>query len=409
MELTKATSPFRLWAENVTNIESKLKAWSNKQSSYWTGALSLPYSQLPSNLLNAPPHTPPDITKTVAGLSPAKTTLLLDESLHAPYKTNPQDILLTALLLAFTRWTNTESMIVDLFGENREKLFDGVDTSRTVGCFTTKYPTVLQLSQHVDSETFIRDVLVGVKEAIRTVPNQGLGHGLLRYRSKMPEALPEIASDYEVCFRYSGKIKAPEGSIFTVAQGGGGAPQDLGKAITSKLDVDAQFDSTGRLQVVFAFRKSSFQKATITRLSSWYSKELELLIDHLLQNKNARYFSPSDYTMSRLGQWELNNALFNPTRPADSVADVYVASQLQQGMLFHTLADRNSGSYTNQLVFDIKGNLVVSGLQRAFAATVHHFPALRTEFAWEGMNDPHAVVRVHAVCLLTLISFSFTY
>lgn len=383
----------------MASINSKNKLWNDKQSSYWASVLSMLPAQLPSQLFNAPPNSPPDISRSVVSLSAAKTTLLFDKSLHAPYKTNVQDVLLTALLLSVTRWTNNEAITVDLIGEGREKLFDGVDTTRTVGCFATKYPVVLQILANADSDTFVRDVLVGVKETLHTVPNQGLGHGQLRYKSKMAEVLPAIAQDSEICFRYSGKpATLPEGSVFSIAQGASGSPQDLGKAVASKLDIDVQFDSTGKMQVVFAFRKSCFQKASITRLGAWYTKELELLVDHLLQNKNVLYPSPSDFSLSHLTQSELTHSLFSQARPVNSVADVYVASQLQQGMLFHTLAERHTGQYTNQLVFDIKGQFVVSSFQRAFAATMQHFPALRTEFAWEGLNEPHVVVRVATVC-----------
>jgi non-ribosomal peptide synthase protein (TIGR01720 family) len=410
VEVAKPTSSFRVWADNLHTISEKQSDWDERQRNYWHNALSTPFTPMASSLLNAPPQTPPDVSKITVRLSPAKTALLLDESTHAPYKTTVQDILLAALLLAFSKWANSTSLFVDMFSDGREKLFSNVDLTRTVGCFVSKYPVALQVTQSVDSEYLLRDALINVKEAVHTVPNQGIGYGIMRC-SKEAEAFPEISRDSEVSFRYSGiPHKLPEGSLVSLIQGGNGAPQEIGKALTSKIDVDAHLGEESKFCIVFAFRKSNFQKATIARLGAWYSKELELLLDHLTQNKMTRYATPSDYTLAHLGQNEINY-VFSSARPIESVMDVYVASQLQQGMLFHTLADKRTGSYTTQLVFDIKGSLAISSLQRAFAATVHHFPVLRTEYAWDGLNEPHCVVKATAVCaiLANYIFFNCIY
>lgn len=385
------------------NITEKQSDWEERQSKYWHNILSVPFIPLASSLYNAPPQTPPDVSRVTVRLSPAKTALLLDANLHAPYKTTVPDVLLAALLLAFSKWTNTTSLFVDVFSDGREKLFPEVDLTRTVGCCSSKYPVVLQMTQAADSEFLLRDALIGVKETLHTVPNQGIGYGTLRCNPKVAESAPEITRDSEVSFRYSGlPHKVPEGSLFSLVQGGNGAPQDLGKALASKIDVDAHLGAEDKLNIMFAFRKSNFQKSTMARLGAWFSKELELLLDHLTQNRMTRYATPSDYSLAHLGQNEIQY-VFSPQRPIESVMDVYAASQLQQGMLFHTLADKQYGSYTTQMVFDIKGALVLNSLQRAFAATIHHFPALRTEYAWEGLNEPHCVVKATAVCLLLFL------
>ena len=59
------------------------------------------------------------------------------------FNTQINEVLLTALLLAFGDWTGNASLVVDLEGHGREDLFDGVDTSRTIGWFTTHYPVFL--------------------------------------------------------------------------------------------------------------------------------------------------------------------------------------------------------------------------------------------------------------------------
>jgi non-ribosomal peptide synthase protein (TIGR01720 family) len=387
---------------NIYNIAGNHSNWNEHQYNYWHNALSIPFVPFSSLLLNANPQAPPDISKITIRLSPSKTALLQDESTHIPYKTTVPDVLLAALLMTFTKWTNTSSLYVDLFSEGREKLFPDVHLTRTVGCCVSKYPVVLQVAPSADSKSFLCDILVNVKEAVHTVPNQGIGYGTLRYSPQYSE----IKRDSEVSFRFSGKMHSLPERVFSLVQGGTGAPQDIAKTSTSKIDIDAYINKDGTLVLVFAYRKSVVSKSAIARLTEWYNKDLDLLLNHLTQNKKTRLATPSDYSLTRLGQKEINS-IFSPARPIESVVDIYAMSQLQQGMLFHSLADTQTGSYTNQLVFDIKGPLVVNNFQCAFAATVHHFPALRTEYAWEGLNEPHCVVKTTAVCsTLFLLCFA---
>ena len=64
-----------------------------------------------------------------------------------------------------------------------------------MGWFTTMYPVVLEL----DEEQDLGEQLIGVKEQLRSIPNKGIGYGVLtyladsmdltgtsRYRSRVP-------------------------------------------------------------------------------------------------------------------------------------------------------------------------------------------------------------------------------
>ena len=65
---------------------------------------------------------------------------------------------------------------------------------------------------------------------------------------------------------------------------------------------------------------------------------------------------------------------------------------MQQGMLFHTLYEGDSGAYFEQLVLGLKGKLEVSALQRAWAQVTQRHSALRSSFHWEEMEEPLQVV-----------------
>ncbi|MCW0014631.1 condensation domain-containing protein, partial [Burkholderia pseudomallei] len=107
----------------------------------------------------------------------ARQTLALLQDVPRAFNTQINEVLLTALLLAFGDWTGNATLAVDLEGHGREDLFDGVDTSRTIGWFTSHYPVFL----NAGDATGAVDALRHVKEQLRAVPMRGLGYGIARY------------------------------------------------------------------------------------------------------------------------------------------------------------------------------------------------------------------------------------
>src|SRR5215472_426547 len=74
------------------------------------------------------------------------------------------------------------------------------------------------------------------------------------------------------------------------------------------------------------------------------------------------------------------------------IEDLYSLSPLQHGMLFHTVRDPNSGVYTDQLLFRIRGDIDRVLLERAWNEIVSRHSALRTAFVYEGLREPVQVV-----------------
>ena len=72
-------------------------------------------------------------------LDEEETETLL-QRVPAAYRTQINDVLLTALALALRAWTGREAHRIDLEGHGREDWIGAVDVSRTVGWFTTLYP-----------------------------------------------------------------------------------------------------------------------------------------------------------------------------------------------------------------------------------------------------------------------------
>ncbi|MDP9360622.1 MAG: SDR family NAD(P)-dependent oxidoreductase, partial [Acidobacteriota bacterium] len=87
------------------------------------------------------------------------------------------EILLAALAITMQRWTQHPSLLVDVEGLGRQAPITNVDVSRTVGWFTSIHPVLLT----VRPEATPYDAVEAVKNQLRSVPNSGIGYGVLRY------------------------------------------------------------------------------------------------------------------------------------------------------------------------------------------------------------------------------------
>ena len=125
------------------------------------------------------------VDNVLCTLSIADTEALLHKA-PAAYHTQINDLLLTALAQTIGEWMGTQHVAFDLEGHGRE-LAEGhdLDLSRTVGWFTSVFPVTLHLDQ---KETGA--LIKSIKEQLRTIPNRGIGYGILRYIGQMTELIP---------------------------------------------------------------------------------------------------------------------------------------------------------------------------------------------------------------------------
>ena len=75
------------------------------------------------------------------------------------------------------------------------------------------------------------------------------------------------------------------------------------------------------------------------------------------------------------------------------VEDIYPATPVQQGLLFHSLLAPGSGVYVNQLRLTLSGELDAEALRSAWQEVVSRHAVLRTGFAWRHGGEPLQVVQ----------------
>ena len=83
----------------------------------------------------------------------------------------------------------------------------------------------------------------------------------------------------------------------------------------------------------------------------------------------------------------------------DLVKDIYPATPLQQGLLFHSLYAPKSGVYITQFTCSIEGAFDAEMFKQAWRRAVDRHAALRTAFVWEGLEKPLQVERRRAQLL----------
>ncbi|MFF7656926.1 amino acid adenylation domain-containing protein [Streptomyces sp. NPDC007983] len=250
----KSTS-FRDWSRAlVSHTESGAL---DAEAAYWNGITEGGAGQLPVDLDGANLDRLRAVHR--AGLDEETTRRLLQE-VPGRYRTQINDVLLSALGRTLTEWSGEDSVLVDLEGHGREEIIDGADLSRTVGWFTTQFP--VRLTAPADSDW--RRQINQVKRALRAVPERGIGYGLLRHiRGILAEGRRP-----QVSFNYLGQYDTAEaGDGFY----GAPVPYSVPTAPATErrphlLDIVAVV-SEGRLEVQVMYATDTYRPATVSALT----------------------------------------------------------------------------------------------------------------------------------------------
>jgi microcystin synthetase protein McyA len=222
------------------------------------------------------------------------------------YPIQVQELLLAALLQSVCAWSGQAALRLSLESHGRELDQAGLDVSRTVGWFTALYPLVLELPAPATAEALLR----GVKQALRSVPRQGVGYGLLRYLS--PDAALRAALQAqplpELCFNYLGQFTARPGQVgpFRAQWERSGLERSWRDRRPHLLEVTALV-SEGELQVQWHYDPRLHSQAEVARLAQAMLDHLERLLAYCL-TPTASGFSPADFPLIDLDQEEIDKA-----------------------------------------------------------------------------------------------------
>ena len=395
IQLPLKTTSFKHWAEKLTAYAQKDVA--KKELTYWQNISSTQINHLPIDCTQGD-NTEASACTVSVSLNLEETRALLQEVPKA-YRTQINDILLTALVQVLATWSQSTSVLIELEGHGREEILSDVDLSRTVGWFTTVFPVLLKL-EPTDN---LGNILKSIKEQLRAVPNRGIGYGLLRYLSGDAEitSLLSATPQPEVSFNYLGQFDwgMQENSFFKLAPESVGSEHSQEGSRIHLLAINGLVVK-GQLQLYWTYSENFHSSATIESLAQDFAATLRRLIAHCLST-DAENYTPDVFenqNIYSLGQ-QINNDQRqenNATLPLhllelpekisellpNDIESAYPLAKMQEFILHHYCNDHQKmGVYHCQQSYDMYDeSLDVNAFKMALEVSVQKHPSLRTVF-----------------------------
>jgi amino acid adenylation domain-containing protein/non-ribosomal peptide synthase protein (TIGR01720 family) len=372
------TTSYRTWAARLAEY-ARSEAL-RRSLSFWVGESGKPVVALPSERGDCS-NLEGDARSVKSCLTSEETRALLQQ-VPSAYRTQINDVLITALVRALQQWTEGETFRIDMEGHGREDLFEDVDVSRTVGWFTTIFPVRLGLPTGLAEG----QALQSVKEQLRRIPDRGMSYGLLRYvceDAQVRDALSRSPRS-NLLFNYLGQFdQVVAGSnLFSFAGESAGPWHSPLARRTHWLEVLCMVRE-GRLEMEWVYNPEIHRDQTVDKLAQDFLAALRATIAHCL---SAGGRTPSDFPLARLDQAAIDRLW---QRHPD-FEDLYPLTPMQR--LFHAMESAHSNIGFEQWHLRIDGKVDADLLHSAVARVVQRHPILRTAFVSAIGEEPLQLV-----------------
>ena len=295
--LPPKTTSFREWAEKIGDLARSGAL--DSETAFWLAQNEEAADAVPSD--SEGENTLGSARSVASELSEDETRALTSE-LPAVYRTQINDALLAALADAFRRSARVHRLRIDLEGHGREEIVPGIDLSRTVGWFTSRFPLVLELPESED----LGDRLLAVKERLRAVPGRGVGYGALRYLAGGPVASAARGRpEPSVSFNYLGQLDPVEsGAALMRVLPSVGPTRSPRARRPHPISVEGKI-LEGRLRFTWIYSENLHRRETIERLAAAFEESLRGLIARARSVGSGRY-TPSDFPNARMSEKDLD-------------------------------------------------------------------------------------------------------
>ncbi len=303
---------WRILLEDL-NLAYAGEALGSKSHSYRDWSQSLSRYVVKSDLeyyqaqLQDIPRLPTDYVYTgyialrdVQGLNIAFSSQMTKQFLqkaHQSYGTQPDDLLLLALVLAVGDCFGQYQICVDLEGHGREELGEHLDLTRTLGWFTSLHPVILKLPEPSNMDQSIKHV----KEHLRHIPQKGVSYGIL---SQIQKTCAFVQGD--MVFNYLGQWSNSQrqDETFFFGEGDTGLSVSLDNPHVYPLAINGGVNQ-GQLEFHWTYSTRHYKAETIAKLSNAFKVRLEALIEYCSEEKYYGY-SPSDFPYAKLSGKQLD-------------------------------------------------------------------------------------------------------
>ncbi|MFN8481455.1 MAG: amino acid adenylation domain-containing protein [Anaerolineae bacterium] len=260
---------------------------------YWQDALAA----------SSPPvfAGPPDGARHHARVTLSEEETRTFMAAQAPYRTQPEEVLLAAAALAVGKALAADSCLATITADARLALV-GAEVTRGVGPFLAAFPLPLDLAALCRARQDSPDqAVIMIKERLRRVPAGGIGFGLL------PDLAATTPSTLGFC--YLGVTDTSPGT-----EGGWAVdaallrPTREAAAFPHRPIEIVTWIEDHRLHLWVAYDCVAFDRAAADAFAQSLFHELSTLAYHLSFESVGR-FTPADFLDAHLGQDELDDLL----------------------------------------------------------------------------------------------------
>lgn len=324
----------------------------------------------------------------------AETTSILMGTANDALRTEPVELIMGIILHAFhTRFSNRPIPTLYTETHGRQGWPDDLDISRTVGWFTSMYPIWIDSNGCTDVMQTIRRV----KDARRSIPNQGLDYFTSRYLDETGRELFASHKDMEILFNYQGLYQQLErdGSLLrNVSRSAIDFPSDVAADVPrlSLFDIFSGVEN-GYFTVTFTW---SPDMALQEGIRSWVKDCESLMQDVARSTGKTPLASLSDYPLLSFDYQNLDRMLQKLTRQwnltsLDEIEDIYPCSPSQEGMIVSQVRQPERNLYNFETTWKVTSPsgtpLDVDRLEAACRAVIQRHQILRTVFCETEVKD----------------------
>ncbi|WP_268225865.1 condensation domain-containing protein, partial [Sinomicrobium oceani] len=360
-ELPAKGSSYRQWTKSVKKYPEQYP----EETSYWADQLSgMPTYPIHGEQKDEPSLTSLELNKTL-------TKSLLHKASKA-YRTEINDLLLTALAYALKDSNGNNIQGITLEGHGRENIDPSIDHSHTVGWFTSMFPVKLEL------QGTIRESIQSIKENLRKIPNKGIGFGTFAREENTGYTFDDLAP---ISFNYLGQFDQKKDEDWQILSEASGANVHPSNSDHNLININGMVIG-GELQFHIV---AKMDRETTKELGDSLQAHLTTIIEHCTEKleKEGSSYTPSDFKSVQISQLLLDTLLSKARANQNELAHIYPANSLQQGFIYHALSQSDDDAYRVQVLFDYHQAIDVDLYIKAWEACIAQYPILRTAFNWE--------------------------
>ncbi|MDO7926824.1 condensation domain-containing protein [Pseudomonas sp. KFB-139] len=284
LALPAVSAGFHVWSEALQRHRSEPEVLA--QVDYW-------HEQLVAEGVTLEQTNEYGESRTLDTQLSVEQTQLLQGDCHSAYGTQVQDLLVAALAGVIGQWQGRERVTLELESHGRSGWEQGPDLSRSVGWHTSRYPLAVKTSWDLESS------IIAAKEALRRVPEQGIGYGLLRL-----DPANELKAASLLTFNYLGRVDQWLGAsrLWRLSRPICPGMRADNTRRTHWLDVTV-LENEGRLHIEWRYAPHVHDHALVNGLAQQFVQQIGALLEHCLSPTAGRA-TASDFADSGLSDDE---------------------------------------------------------------------------------------------------------